>query len=82
MKGLEFTDQWLLWVLVPIFILWIGLWVLGALLARVRRRGTAAVRFSSIGILETLRPARTVLYRRLVMGLRILTVALLIMAMA
>ena len=36
MKGLVFADQWLLWVLVPLFAVWVGLWVLRALLARGR----------------------------------------------
>ena len=53
-----------------------GWWLLS------RRRTAAAVRFSTTRTLERLRPSRTLVLRRLVQGLRLLTVALLILGMA
>ena len=81
MRDLFFADLHLLWVLGPVFLLWLAAWALIPWLAR-RRRTAAAVRFSSLQALERLRPSRTLLWRRLVMGLRVLTVALLVLAMA
>jgi Ca-activated chloride channel family protein len=78
---LIFADRWLLWILVPLFALWVAGWWLAPWLAR-RRRQVAAVRYSSIETLQRLHPSRVVLLRRVVEGLRLLTVALLIMAMA
>jgi Ca-activated chloride channel family protein len=74
---LHFADAGLLWLLAPVYLLWLGLWWLLA-----RRRTAAAVRFSTTRILERLRPSRTLILRRLVLGLRLLTVALLILGMA
>jgi len=80
-NDLIFADRWLLWVLVPLFVAWLVGWWLAPWLAR-RRRQVAALRFSSIETLQRLHPSRVVLLRRVVEGLRLLTVALLIMAMA
>ncbi len=77
MSELHFADAGLLWLLVPAYLIWLGLWWLLA-----RRRGAAAIRFSSTRTLERLRPSRTLVLRRLVQGLRLLTVALLILGMA
>ena len=77
MNELHFADARLLWLLVPVYLLWLGIWWLLA-----RRRGAAAVRFSTTRTLERLRPSRTLLLRRLVQGLRLLTVALLILGLA
>ena len=77
MSELHLADASLLWLLVPAYLVWLGLWWLLA-----RRRGTAAVRFSTTRTLERLRPSRTLLLRRLVQGLRLVTVALLVLGMA
>lgn len=81
MTGLYFADQWLLWVLVPLFILWVVAWWVLPWLAR-RRGRQAAVRYSNIDTLKRLRPSRRILIRRVVEGIRILVIALLVMAMA
>ena len=81
MSELILSDRWLLWVLVPLFLVWTAGWWLTPWLAR-RQRQVAAVRYSSIGTLQRLQPSKVVILRRLVEGLRLLTVALLIMAMA
>ena len=81
MSALYFADQWLLWILIPLFVLWVAAWWAFPWLAR-RRRRQAAVRYSSIDTLKRLRPSRRIGLRRFVEGLRILTIALLVMAMA
>lgn len=80
-KDLVFADARLLWLLVGLFVLWAAAWVLVPWWAR-RRRKAAALRFSSLDTLSRLKPSRSLLLRRLVLGLRVLTVALLILAMA
>jgi len=81
MNELILADRWLLWGLVPLFGLWLVGWWLAPWWAR-RRRRVAAVRYSSIETLQRLRPSRAVVVRRVIEGLRLVTVALLIMAMA
>lgn len=81
MNELYFADRWLLWVLVPLFVLWVAAWWVLPWLAR-RRGRQAAVRYSSIDTLKRLRPSRRIVIRRFVEGLRILTIALLVLAMA
>jgi Ca-activated chloride channel family protein len=81
MTGLYFADQWLLWVLVPLFIVWVVAWWVLPWLAR-RRGRQAAVRYSNIETLKRLRPSRRILIRRFVEGIRILVIALLVLAMA
>jgi len=81
MNELILADRWLLWGLVPLFVLWVVGWWLAPWWAS-RRRRVAAVRYSSIETLQRLRPSKTVVLRRVVEGLRLVTVALLIMAMA
>ena len=81
MTGLYFADQWLLWVLVPLFIVWVVAWWVLPWLARLRGR-QAAVRYSNIDTLKRLRPSRRILIRRFVEGIRILVIALLVLAMA
>lgn len=81
MTELYFADRWLLWVLIPLFVLWVAAWWLLPWLAR--RRGTqAAVRYSNIGTLKRLRPSKRIVLRRFVEGIRILVIALLVLAMA
>jgi len=81
MNELILADRWLLWGLVPLFVLWVAGWWLAPWWAR-RRRQVAAVRYSSIDTLQRLRPSKAAILRRVVQGLRLLTVALLILAMA
>ncbi len=81
MTGLYFADQWLLWVLVPLFIVWVVAWWVMPWLAR-RWGRQAAVRYSSIDTLKRLKPSRRILIRRFVEGIRILVIALLVLAMA
>ena len=81
MTGLYFADQWLLWVLVPLFIVWVAAWWVLPWLARLRGR-QAAVRYSNIDTLKRLRPSRRILIRRFVEGIRILVIVLLVLAMA
>jgi Ca-activated chloride channel family protein len=81
MSELVLADRWLFWGLAPLFTLWVVAWWLVPWWAR-RRRQVAAVRYSSLETLQRLRPSRTVVLRRVVEGLRLVTVALLIMAMA
>lgn len=78
MGDLFFADSALLWVLGPLFVLWLALWYL---LPRWRNR-TGAVRFSNLRPLEQLRPSRTLFLRRLVLSLRVIVVGLLILGMA
>jgi len=81
MTELYFADRWLLWVLVPLFVLWVAAWWVLPWLAR-RRGRQAAVRYSNIDTLKRLKPSRRIVIRRFVEGLRILTIALLVLAMA
>jgi Ca-activated chloride channel family protein len=76
-SDLHFADSGLLWLLLLVYLGWLALWWFLA-----RRRTAAAVRFSTTRTLERLRPSRTLVQRRLVQGLRLLTVALLVLGMA
>ncbi|MEM7354580.1 MAG: VWA domain-containing protein [Acidobacteriota bacterium] len=78
---LFFAHRWMFWVLGPLFAAWVLAWFLLPWLARKRRKA-AAVRFSNIRPLQRLKPSRTLILRRLFQGLRLVTVALLMMAMA
>lgn len=73
---LFFHDLWMLWFLAPIYLIWVGLF-----LWLPARFGSSAVRFSSLAQLQRLRPSTTVWVRRLLEGLRLITVALLLVAM-
>ena len=78
---MSFADAWLFWILVPVAVLWGVVWLL--LPSWRRRRGSeAAVRFSTLLQLRRLRPSFSLVLRRAIQGLRIITVALLVMAMA
>ena len=54
MSELILADQWLLWGLVPLFVLWATSWGLAPWWAR-RRRRVAAVQYSSIETLQRLK---------------------------
>lgn len=78
-----FDDGWLLWILVPLWVAWAILWAaLPALRRRFGERGDGAVRFSSIKNLKRLRTSSRIPLRRMVEGLRLLTVLLIVIAMA
>lgn len=79
---LHFADLWLLWVLLPLYLLWILLWGVLPWLRRRRGRGEAALRFSTVENLKRLEPSWSLRLRRLVRGLRLITLALLVLAMA
>lgn len=77
-RELVFADLWLLWGLVPLFALWALAWWLRT---RFHRR-RATVRYSSLRLLEALPASRSLTWRRLARGLRLVVVALLLLAMA
>ncbi len=81
MNDLFLAHRWILTVLGPLFVLWVLAFALLPWWAH-RRRKAAAVRFSNIRNLLRLRPSKTLLLRRLFLGLRLATVALLMIAMA
>jgi Ca-activated chloride channel family protein len=81
LNELVLADQWLLWILIPLFLVWAAIWWILPWL-RKRSRQRASIRYSNIGTLQRLEPSTTVLLRRVVESLRVITVALLIMAMA
>lgn len=78
MSEMVFADRWMLWFLVPAFAAWLLAWVLD--LRSAHRR--SSVRYSDLGLLKRLATSRTVRLRRVVEMLRVITVGLLIMAMA
>ena len=75
-----FSDSWLLWILGPLYLLWVSAWIV----MRLRRRGSTstALRFPTLKNLQRLKPSRTLGLRRLFQGLRLLSVALILVAMA
>lgn len=78
---LVFSDAFLLWGLLPLYLLWILAWWVIPRIRRGGRRREAAVRYSSIQTLKRLKPSRRLLLRRAVEALRLITVALLLIAM-
>jgi Ca-activated chloride channel homolog len=77
-----FAHTWLLWILLPLYVLWAGGWVFLRLLERQSKlRHHAALRFSTIKPLQKIRASRTLQLRRVVEGLRLVTIALLVLAM-
>jgi Ca-activated chloride channel family protein len=78
-----FADSWMFWLLVPLFVLWAAAWIVSrALERRTKVAATSALRFSSIKNLRALSPSSTLFLRRAVQGLRLVTIALLCLAMA
>ena len=78
---LTFADAGLGWALLPLFVVWVAIWVL---VPKWRRRTdrSSALRFSSISRFRSLSSTRKATLRRLVQALRLVTVALLLLAMA
>jgi len=81
MSELFFAHRWMFWTLGPVFAAWALAWFLLPWLAH-RRRKAAAVRFSNIKPLQRLRPSKSLILRRFFQGFRLVTVALLMLAMA
>ncbi len=81
MSDLFFAHNWMVWVLAPLFAVWVAAWFLLPWYAH-RRRKAAAVRFSNIRSLERLKPSKTLVLRRVFLAFRLATVALLMIAMA
>src|SRR5687767_5390339 len=78
-----FADLWILGVVAALVLAWGAVRALLGGLARRRGEGhRAALRFSSISNLKRLAPSSTPALRRLVMGTRVITLALLALAMA
>lgn len=80
MSEIFFADAWLFWALGPLFVLWALAWWVWPHLAKRRRQ--AALRYSNIAPLKRLRPSKTLVLRRLVEATRLVTIALLMLAMA
>lgn len=78
-RSLHFADLHLAWYLVPLFVLWVAAWLGRPYL--VRRRRVSAVRYSSLRHLSRLKPSTSLRVRRLLQGLRLLTIGLLLVAM-
>ena len=78
MSKLFFADAWLAWVLAPIVVIWTAALIRTQLSARSTSR--SAIRFSSIGQLQRLRPSWTIQARKGVQLLRVATVVLLALA--
>lgn len=81
MSELFFAHKWMFWVLGPLFLVWLAAWFFLPWLAHKRRKA-AAVQFSNIRSLQRLRPSKTLVLRRLFQALRLVTVGLLMLAMA
>jgi Ca-activated chloride channel homolog len=78
-KHLEFNGLGVLWVLAPLFVAWLAAWWL---LPRWLGRRESAVRFSSVGRVRRLGGSPSLVARRAAQLLRVVVVALLILAMA
>ena len=80
---MSFASQWLLWIVLPVYAVWLcGFAALHLLNTRRFRQPAAALRFSSLKTLQRLRPSMTLRLRRVVAGLRIITIGLLAIALA
>ena len=82
MTRLVFSDSWAFWALLPLGLLWAGLWLKRNGFLKNKPSGTAALRYSSISALQSLRPSKSLRVRKLVQLLRLVAVALLILAVA
>ena len=82
MKNLIFSDSWALWALLPVSALWGFFWLKHHGFFKGRHQGTAALRYSSISALQTLRPSKSLRIRRMVQLFRLAAVALLVLAAA
>ncbi|HVS15770.1 MAG TPA: VWA domain-containing protein [Thermoanaerobaculia bacterium] len=80
--GIFFADLRLLWVLAPLFLGWLALWLaLPAMRAALGRKQRAALRFSTFRAVGRLPRSRAQIARRAARGLRWLSVGLLLTAM-
>ena len=78
---MTFDDPWMLWGLVPLYLLWAVAWAVVPEFRR-RRGREAAVRYSSVRQVKRVGPSWALIGRRAAQSLRLLVLALLIMAMA
>ena len=78
MSRLFFADAWLGWILAPLIALW-TVWLARQLFS-AHGAGRAAIRFSSIGQLQRLRPSWSIQARKGVQLLRVMTVVLVALA--
>jgi len=74
---MHFEDPWLLWILVPVAVVWAA-----GLVWSVFGRGRAAVRFSQVQRLKRLRPPLTLRLRQATQLLRVVVIGLLLLGMA
>lgn len=82
MTSFVFGDSWALWGLLPLFVIWTLFFLKRQGIFGGKPKGTAAIRYSSISPLRTLKPSRTILYRRGVQCFRLGAVLLLVLAAA
>ncbi len=82
MTSFVFGDSWALWGLLPLFVIWTLFFLKRQGIFDGKPKGTAAIRYSSISPLRTLKPSRTILYRRGVQCFRLGAVLLLVLAAA
>lgn len=78
MSRLFFADAWLAWILAPLIALW-TVWLARQLFS-AGVTGRAAIRFSSIGQLQRLRPSWSIQARKGIQLLRVFTVVLVALA--
>jgi len=78
MSKLFFADAWLVWAVAPIVIMWAAFMVRAQF--NTKATGRAAIRFSSIGHLQRLRPSWSIQARKVVQLLRVVTVILIAVA--
>ena len=79
---MAFADAWLLWFLVPLYGAWAAGWAALRFLRRRRMQVSSALRYSTLKSLQRLRPSKTLVIRRAIESLRLVSVALLVVAMA
>ena len=80
--SITLADPWLAWFLVPLLVVWAGLFLAVRLKATERQlHATSALRFPTLETLKKLAPSKTLLMRRIVEALRLVAVLLLMFAM-
>ncbi|NOZ87720.1 MAG: VWA domain-containing protein [Deltaproteobacteria bacterium] len=77
MKNLIFEDPLVLWIGIPFLVLWTA-----ALFYFVLGKSRASVKFSQVSRLKQIKPSRTVALRKAIQLLRVIVIALLLVAAA